>query len=137
MHCVYSPSAEHSRSNDGGDPMDPGEQRPAENKEANGHEDGSADDRGQTELGLATAFTTRFYLQPGDEALADALPDRFAHGGDGHAHNQAVEGEADLPQIEAVRVGEDEGEGAEKDIEHAQQDGGQDAEVENHHLVEK
>jgi len=134
---LHLPCAEHGRSDNGSDPVNVGVRRPAEDEEADGDEEGTADGGRQAELGLAAADGARVALEAGDEAVANVVPEGVGGRGEEHADEDAHEGEADLPEIEAVDVAEDEGEGAEEEIEDAEEDGGEEAEVEDHGLEDE
>ena len=60
------------------------------------------------------------------------MPDWVGGDRQEHTRHEAGEGKADLPEVEAVDVFECKWEGAEEEVENAQEDGGEEAEVEAH-----
>ena len=56
---------------------------------------------------------------PLHQAAMHAVPDRISRGAEQHPHEDAEETEADLPEVEAVCIPEDQGKSAEEEVYHA------------------
>lgn len=134
---IDSPQSKDGRSNDGHDPGHRRVRRPPKHEDANGHQDGPHDGRRQPKLGLAAPRDASLLLQLGHEPGADAEPHRVRQHAEHHAHADAHESQANLPQVEAVVRREDERERAEEEVEDAQQNGGEDAQAEAHGLEDE
>lgn len=65
------------------------------------------------------------------------MPDGVGCDSNDNARHETKERQADLPEVEAVDILEDEREGAEEEIQNAEEDGGEEAKVEAHGIEEK
>ena len=110
---------------------------PAKHEEAGGGQQGAQDGGREAKLWLAGAADSGLALVLANEAGADAVPQGIGRDAQQHGDHDAKKGQARLPDVEAVVVAEDEGKGAEEEIENAEQDCREEAEVETHGLEEE
>ena len=132
----HSPKSEHARPDDRDNPVHRRVRREPKPKQADGDQRRARNDGRQLVLGLVPGLARRLLAARG-QPLPRLVPYRRRGAASGHGDEEAHEGQADLPQVEAVVPAEDEGESAEEEVQDAEEDGRVDVEDEAHGLVDE
>ena len=110
---------------------------PPKHEDAYGHQDASHDGGRQAKLGLAGSLDTRFLLKLVCKVVSYAVPPWIGGQAGEEAHKDAQKRQPNLPQVEAMIGGEDEGERPKEEIQDPQQQGREDAEIKTHGLKDE